>query len=56
MGNTIKNFEKKRRKERKEAQREINSIVHKAIMDRMNLPKDFKEKENEIFESYNQLN
>lgn len=53
MGNTIKNFEKKRRKEQKEAYREIRKVVHDSMMAHINLPRDFKEKEAEIF---NQLN
>ena len=53
MGNTIKNFEKKRRKEQKEAYREVCKVVHDTIMSRMNLPKDFKEKEAESFNMIN---
>lgn len=53
MGNAIKNYEKKRRKERKEAYREIRQIVHDTMIEKMNLPSNLKDKEAEIF---NQLN
>lgn len=49
MGNTIKNFEKKRRKEQKEDYRKMQRIVHNAIMEKYPLPKEFKEKECEVF-------
>ena len=35
MGNTIKNFEKKRRKEQKESYRKIRNVVHDTMMSRM---------------------
>ena len=44
MGNAIKNFEKKRRKEQKEAYREIRKVVHDIMMENINLPKDYKKK------------
>ena len=53
MGNAINNYEKKRRKEQKEVYKEIRRVVHDTVMARMNLPREFKEKEAEIF---NQLN
>ena len=69
MGNAIKNYERKRRREQKEAQREIRKMVHDAIIDygkintelmsydaiidNCGFPKDFKEKESEVFECYN---
>ena len=56
MGNAIKNYERKKRRERKEAQREIRQVVHDAIMQRMGLSNDFMEKEREIFNSVNELN
>ena len=42
MGNTIKNFEKKRRKVHKDSYREIQRIVHNAIMEKV-----FNTRENE---------
>jgi len=53
MGNAIKNYERKKRREQREAQREIRKIVHDAIIDNCGFPKDFKEKETEVFECYN---
>ena len=49
MGNTIKNFEKKRRKEQKEDLAEMQRIIHNAIMEKCPLPREFKEKEYEVF-------
>lgn len=49
MGNTIKNFEKKRRKQQEEDYRKMKRIVHNTIMERCPLPKGFKEKEYEVF-------
>ena len=56
MGNAIKNYERKKRREQKQAQREIRQIVHDAVIRRMGLPNDFMEKEREIFDSINELN
>ena len=53
MGNTIKNFEKKRRKERKEYYMELNRIVHNNIMKKYPFPNEFKEKEYEVFNMLN---
>lgn len=55
MGNTIKNYEKKRRKEKKEAYARIRQIVHGAMLESFNLPNDFKEKEAEIFNQLNEI-
>ena len=56
MGNAIKNYERKKRREQKQTQREIRQIVHDAVIRRMGLPNDFMEKEHEIFDSINELN
>lgn len=53
MGNTIKNYEKKRRKEQKETEREICKVIHDEFMRKCNLPRELKIKEAEMF---NQLN
>ena len=53
MGNTMKNFEKKRRKQRKEYYREMQRLVHNTLMARYPIPNEFKEKENEIFDMMN---
>lgn len=50
MGNTIKNFEKKRRKERKEDLREIHRIIYNALMEKCPFPNELKEKEYEVFD------
>ena len=50
MGNSIKNYQKKNRRERKEAYKEIERIVHNKVIN--SLPphlKEFKEKEEEIY-------
>lgn len=49
MGNTIKNFEKKRRKKYKEDYREMQRIIHNTIMEKCPIPNEFKEKEYEVF-------
>ena len=54
MGNTIKNYERKKRREQKEAQREIIKIVHDAMIERFGFPREFKEKEKEVFDCLNQ--
>ena len=56
MGNAIKNYERKKRREQKEAQKEIRQIVHDALIRRMGLSSDFVEKEREIFDYVNDLN
>ena len=53
MGNTIKNYQKKRRRNQRKAVKELNGIVHDAIIDKMNLPKELLEKEKEIFKQLN---
>lgn len=50
LGNTIKNYQKKKRRECKEAYKEIERIVHNKVIN--SLPphlKEFKEKEEEIY-------
>ena len=49
MGNSIKNYQKKKRRERKEAYKEIERIVHNKIINSLPYPKEFKEKEEEIY-------
>ena len=56
MGNTIKNYERKKRRERKEAQREINKIVHDLMVERMGLSNALREKEQEVFDFVNNSN
>lgn len=53
MGNTIKNYERKKRREQKEAQKELRKVVHDTILKECGFPRAFKEKENEIFNSLN---
>lgn len=48
MGNTIKNFEKKRRKKHKDDYRELKSIIHNAIMEKY-FSNEFKEKVSDFF-------
>ena len=55
MGNAIKNYERKKRREKKEAQKEIRQIVHDTLIRRMGLSSDFVEKEREIFDYVNDL-
>lgn len=45
MGNGIKNYERKKRRERKQAYKEIRQIAHDVIAKRM----DFMEQECELF-------
>ena len=47
MGNTIKNYERKKRREQNEARREIRKIVHDAMIERFGYPREFKEKREE---------
>ena len=56
MGNTIKNYERKKRRERKEAYREIRQITHDFIMQRMGFSNSFIEREREVFDNVNKLN
>ena len=55
MGNTIKNYERKRRKERKEAIKEIHNIVgnHISKKFRENGLSDFADKYDEARRDYN---
>lgn len=54
MGNTIKNYERKKRRKRKEAQREIGKIVRDVLNDRIGfLPDALREKEKEILDILN---
>lgn len=56
MGNAIKNYERKKRREQKQAQRELRKIIHDTIAQRMGLSNTFIEKEREIFDFVNNLN
>ena len=56
MGNTIKNYERKKRREKKEEQKEIRQIVHDALIRRMGLSNNLMEREHEIFDFVNELN
>ena len=56
MGNAIKNYERKKRRERKEAQREINKIVHDLMVERMGLSNTLREKEQKVFDFVNNSN
>lgn len=51
MGNAIKNFEKKNRKKRKEDYKEMQRIVHNAIMEKYPITREIKEKEAEVFDA-----
>ncbi len=53
MGNAIKNYERKKRKEQKEAQRESYRLIHDVIVERMGIPYQLKDKEKEIFDLMN---
>ena len=53
MGNTIKNYERKKRREQKEAQKELRKVVHDTILKECGFTRTFKEKGNEIFNSLN---
>lgn len=53
MGNTIKNYERKKRREQKQVYREVRQIVHDIVSLRMDLPDDIIEKEREIFNFVN---
>lgn len=55
MGNAIKNYERKKRREQRDAQRKIRRIFHDAIISQCGFPKEFKEKETEIFDFYNRM-
>lgn len=50
MGNAIKNYERKKRREKRDAQREIRKIAHDAIISQCGLPKEFKEIEKKVFD------
>ena len=56
MGNAIKNYQKKQRKESKEAYKELRGIVHNAIVkeyEKLGYPKELLKKEKEVFELIN---
>lgn len=53
MGNAIKNFERKKRREQKKTQQKNLKIVHNAIMRKYGFPNSFREQENEIFDYLN---
>ena len=48
MGNSIKNYEKKKRNEYRKAYKEMQKIVHDTMLGKINLPNNFKEKEKEV--------
>lgn len=49
MGNTIKNFEKKRRKEQKEAQREVRQLVASKMAECLGYAADLAERREEAY-------
>lgn len=49
MGNTLKNFEKKRRKQQKDDYTKKLRLVHSAITSKCPIPREVKEKEAEVF-------
>lgn len=49
MGNTIKNYQKKRRRDSRKAVKELNGIVHDAIVEKLGLPKELLEKKKRKF-------
>jgi hypothetical protein len=55
MGNPIKNYEKKQRKARREAYREVRDMVHDTIIEQMGLSRGFKQKEREIYDCYKSI-
>ena len=48
MGNSIKNYEKKRRKERKEACKEVREVVSDVLSERFGFSREMKEKQKEM--------
>lgn len=50
MGNTIKNFEKKQRKDKREAYKELQGIVRDTIIQKYPMPAHIKEKEKEVLD------
>ena len=48
MGCTIKNYEKKRRKERKEAYKEVREVVSDVLAERFGFSREMKEKQKEM--------
>ena len=56
MGNAIKNYERKKRREQKQACKEIRQVVHDVIMQRMGFSNSFMEQEREIFDNVNKQN
>lgn len=53
MGNTIKNYEKKRRRKYKEDCREIDRLVYGAIIKKCPIPEKLKEEAFEVFDVLN---
>ena len=50
LGNTIKNYQKKQRKERKEALKMVTNLVHNKMIDKLAPTlNEFKESEREIY-------
>lgn len=49
MGNAIKNYERKKRREQNKKQREYRDSMHNALMKECGFPRTFKEKEKEIY-------
>ena len=56
MGNAIKNYERKKRREEKQLEREIIQIVHDDIIRKIGLSNNFMENEREIFNYVNESN
>ena len=56
MGNAIKNYERKKRRERKQAYKEIRQVTHDVIMQRMGFSNTFMEHEREVFDNVNKQN
>ena len=49
MGNTLKNFLKKQRKQRRDDYKEAQKYIHDMAMRNLSVNRDFKEKEQEVF-------
>ena len=53
MGNTIKNYQKKMRKDKRDAYKELRGVIHDTIVEKLDYPKELLDKEKEIFELLN---
>lgn len=53
MGNTIKNYERKKRGNQRKASKELRGVLHDALIDMMYIPNELKRKEKEIFNILN---